>query len=111
METPGPASTRMRLLAALLVLGPALMLAAAPFEPESPDLPLTGDYAVLELYTRLAAHGQQLLGPYSRFHFQHPGPAYFYACVPLYRLTGDAFRGITLTALLINVVSVGLLLW
>jgi hypothetical protein len=44
------------------------------------DLPATGDYAALELYTRLAAQGRQLLGPYSRFGFHHPGPAYFYAC-------------------------------
>jgi hypothetical protein len=70
----------------------------------------TGDYAVLELYTRLAAQGRQLLGPYSRFGFHHPGPAYFYANVPLYVLSGERFAGILMTAALINVVSAALLL-
>lgn len=70
----------------------------------------TGDYAVLELYTRLAAQGRQLLGPYSRFGFHHPGPAYFYASVPLYVLSGERFAGILMTAALVNVVSVALLL-
>ena len=34
----------------------------------------------------LSPEGRQLLGPYSRFGFHHPGPAYFYASVPLYVL-------------------------
>ena len=74
------------------------------------DLPATGDYAALELYTRLAAQGRQLLGPYSRFGFHHPGPAYFYASVPLYVLTGERFAGILLTAALLNVLSIALML-
>jgi hypothetical protein len=74
------------------------------------EIPATGDYAALELYTRLAAQGRQLLGPYSRFGFHHPGPAYFYASVPLYVLSGERFLGILLTAALINVVSIALLL-
>src|SRR4051794_25828124 len=98
METPRRAPVKLHLLAAGLLLAPVLLLATGLFEREAPDRPPTGDYAVLELYTRLAMHGEQRLGPYSRFHFQHPGPAYFYAAVPLYRLTGESFRGITLTA-------------
>src|SRR5690349_9064096 len=111
METPQRASTKLRLLAGGLVLLPILMLLPGLAEPEDPAQPPTGDYAVLELYTRLAMHGEQRLGPYSRFHFQHPGPAYFYAAVPLYRLLGESFRGITLTALLLNLASIVLLLW
>jgi len=78
--------------------------------PEA-DVPATGDYAALELYTRLAAQGKQLLGPYSRFGFHHPGPAYFYACVPLYLLTGGRFAGILLTAGLLNAACIVLVLW
>jgi hypothetical protein len=104
------APSRLRVLAAALVLGPSLLLVTGLAEREDPDLPPTGDYAVLELYTRLAVHGRQFLGPYSRFHFQHPGPAYFYAAVPFYRLLGETFRGITLTAFLVNVLSIVLLL-
>lgn len=73
-------------------------------------MPATGDYAVLELYTRLAAQGRQLLGPYSRFGFHHPGPAYFYASVPLYVVSGERFTGILLTAALLGVLSIALLL-
>jgi hypothetical protein len=111
MESPQGASTKLRLLAAGLVLLPILMLLPGLAEPEDPGRPPTGDYAALELYTRLALHGEQRLGPYSRFHFQHPGPAYFYAAVPLYRLLGETFRGITATALLLNVAGIMVLLW
>jgi len=106
-----PAPTWLWLVAGLLALGPAIVLVGRLAGPSDPGLPPIGDHAALELYTRLAAHGQQLLGPYSRFGFQHPGPAYFYAAVPLYRLFGDDFRGIKLTALSINALSIAVLLW
>jgi hypothetical protein len=51
-----------------------------------------------------------MLGPYSRFGFHHPGPAYFYASVPLYVLSGERFTGILLTAALLGVLSIALLL-
>jgi hypothetical protein len=99
-------------LVVLIVLAPVLLLlgAAVTGRGMETDLPATGDYAALELYTRLAAQGRQLLGPYSRFGFHHPGPAYFYASVPLYVLTGERFAGILFTAALVNVVSIALIL-
>src|SRR4029077_17792587 len=107
-----PAPRTLLLLAPVLVLAPALLLlvAVATGRGLETDLPATGDYAALELYTRLAAQGRQLLGPYSRFGFHPPGPAYFYASVPLYVLTGERFAGILLTAALINVLSIALML-
>lgn len=100
------------MLVPLIVLAPALLLLGAVVGGRGleTDLPATGDYAALELYTRAAVQGKQLLGPYSRFGFHHPGPAYFYASVPLYLLTGERFAGILLTAALVNVVSIALLL-
>lgn len=94
------------------MLAPALLLlgSAVTGRALETEVPATGDYAALELYTRLAAQGRQLLGPYSRFGFHHPGPAYFYASVPLYVVSGERFAGILLTAALINVVSIALLL-
>ena len=41
------------------------------------------DFALLELSTDEALRGTQLLGPYSRFGWRHPGPAYFYLQAPL----------------------------
>ena len=108
-----PAAPRGTLvLVVLIVLAPALLLLGSALTGRGleTDLPATGDYAALELYTRLAAQGRQLLGPYSRFGFHHPGPAYFYASVPLYVLSGERFAGILLTAALVNVVSIALML-
>lgn len=82
----------------------ALLLPLLPFlvfRPAAPP-PLVGDGAVIELYTRIAADGRQLLGPYSRFHVHHPGPLFFYLSVPLYLLLGASPRGIALTAGLLN---------
>jgi hypothetical protein len=100
------------LLVPLVVIAPALLLlvAAVTGRALETETPAIGDYAALELYTRLAAQGRQLLGPYSRFGFHHPGPAYFYASVPLYVLSGERFAGLLLTAALINVVSIAVLL-
>ncbi|HUG52781.1 MAG TPA: hypothetical protein VMR21_04245, partial [Vicinamibacteria bacterium] len=91
----------------MLVLATSAMSGPAAL----PEIPATGDYAALELYTRLAASGQQLLGPYSRFGFHHPGPAWFYASVPLYLLSGERLAGILLSAALLNAVAVTLILW
>ena len=111
-EAPAAAPRATLILVVLIVLAPVLLLLGAALTGRGmeTDLPATGDYAALELYTRLAAQGRQLLGPYSRFGFHHPGPAYFYASVPLYVLTGERFAGILLTAALVNVVSIALML-
>lgn len=102
----------------LAVAGAALILAPAavliPGMASSPVVPPFfphGDHAVLEIYTRLAASGDQRLGPYSRFHFHHPGPALFYLSVPVYEATGRRHEGLKLAALLINSLSVLGLLW
>jgi hypothetical protein len=45
------------------------------------------DAAIIELDVRNALDGGQLLGPYSRFGWNHPGPAYFYLLGPAYWLS------------------------
>jgi hypothetical protein len=89
--------------AAVLIL-PALAWLALegrlypPFEPY-----MTGDYAKIELYTRLAAEGSQRLGTESRFHIHHLGPAFFYFAAPLYLLCGGTTKGMAVAALAWNV--------
>jgi hypothetical protein len=61
------------------------------------------DEAIIELATLNAASGRQLLGPYSRYVWHHPGPALFYALAPFYRGSGDRSTGLAAGALLINV--------
>ncbi len=41
-----------------------------------PAILFTGDGAILELRVRQAAHGIQLMGPYSRFEWSHLGPSF-----------------------------------
>jgi hypothetical protein len=61
-----------------------------------------GDMALLELYTRQASRTEALLGPYSRFQWNHPGPAMFYVFRPLYELSGGRFESLRMSALLLN---------
>src|SRR5438045_1486876 len=78
----GPArglAGRLRALPAWVLL---VTLASLPFVPGAievarggvPDLISVGDRAALELRVLRATHGTQLLGPYSRFKWSHPGP-------------------------------------
>lgn len=69
-----------------------------------------GDQALLAIYTRLALDGRLLVGAYSRYHWHHPGPFYFYLQAPLYWLTGQHLHSLAWTASLINLCSVWLVL-
>jgi hypothetical protein len=69
-----------------------------------PDNLFTGDGAVLELHTWQAAHGLQLLGPYSRFSWSHPGPAMFYLAAPLYEALHERGPALNVFALLSNLI-------
>src|SRR5262245_22708927 len=67
---------------------------------------LASDFALLELSTVEAEGGAQLLGPYSRFGWRHPGPAYFYALAPLHRLSGGSSASLPASALVLDWVAV-----
>jgi hypothetical protein len=61
-----------------------------------------GDHAIFEAAIRQVGSGAQTLGPYSRFDFHQPGPAYFEAQAPFYWLSGASGRALFLGALCIN---------
>lgn len=84
-------------LALPALIGAARLLATVrrPFEHG-------GDEAIFEAAIRHVASGTQALGPYSRFGFNQPGPAYFDAQAPFYWLTGTSPRALFLGALCIN---------
>lgn len=68
-----------------------------------------GDGALGELAVREAANGERLLGAYSRFGWNHPGPAFFYWAVPFVGEAGS--RGFFLAAISWNAAaSVGIVL-
>ncbi len=71
-----------------------------------PDAAVDGDPALLELGTRQTARGHNLLGPYSRYQFNHPGPAYFFLMLPSYYLSGQRHGSFLLTAVALNLVAV-----
>ncbi|HYH49393.1 MAG TPA: hypothetical protein VEG38_07570, partial [Acidimicrobiia bacterium] len=62
-----------------------------------------GDAAILETAIRRVSTGTQTLGPYSRFGFHQPGPAYFDFHAPFAWLTGGSPRSVFIGALVLNV--------
>jgi hypothetical protein len=102
---------RSRTLAVLLVAacGAAALIAYArtadaAFAP-------AGDIALIEAYTIHASNGDLLLGPYSRFGWNHPGPLYFYVQAPFYVMSEHRTAGLSAGALAINLSALGLLIW
>jgi len=87
-----------------------VLAAAAPFVPAAwqfmqqgvPDYLFTGDGAILELRTLHASRGEQLLGAYSRFIWNHPGPLFFYLALPVYEAFGERGPALNLFMLLVN---------
>jgi hypothetical protein len=68
----------------------------------------TSDWASIELRTRdVGTRHTALVGPYSRYGWNHPGPLLFYVLAVPYRLLGEQGLGILAGALAINAVSIG----
>ncbi len=75
----------------------------------------TSDWAAIELRTRdVGTFHTPLLGPYSRYGWNHPGPLLFYVLAVPYRLLGAQGHGILAGALAVNATAlgcVGVVLW
>lgn len=71
-----------------------------------------GDYRTLQL--RVADVGGSetpIVGVYSRYQWNHPGPLLFYALALPYRLSGSSDIGLLIGALLINLGTIATTLW
>ena len=71
-----------------------------------------GDYRTLQL--RVADVGGSetpIVGVYSRYQWNHPGPLLFYALALPYRLSGSSDIGLLIGALLINLATIATTLW
>jgi hypothetical protein len=66
------------------------------------------DGAILEISTIEALHGRQLVGPYSRFGWNHPGPLYFFFESPWYLASGRHTAGMIAGAIALNVSSLAI---
>src|SRR5262249_6130658 len=73
------------------------------------------DWALIELRTRdVGTVRTPLVGPYSRYGWNHPGPLLFYALAPGYRLLAEEAKGLLLGALVVNTASlaaIGVVCW
>lgn len=69
------------------------------------------DSALLELGVIDAMNGQQLLGPYSRFGWRHPGPLLFYLLVPFYVAGGRGVTALSAGAVAINFAAIVVVVW
>ena len=101
------AASRRRILVGAIGVLVASTVALSWLVPTLRSTPPTypeGDTALLEIYTLHASHGDLSIGPYSRFTWNHPGPAYFYALAPLHALTDHEFS-LHWTVLLLNLAS------
>ncbi len=67
-----------------------------------PRYAIKGDFAALELAIRYVPQGTTLLGPYSRFKFNHPGPFFFYLVAPFYRALGQTSAVLYAGACVVN---------
>ncbi|MCP4397552.1 MAG: hypothetical protein GY801_09675 [bacterium] len=76
-----------------------------------PEALLDGDGVLIEISVQAALEGTQWVGPYSRFEFKHPGPAYLLLLAPLYRLTGESALSFHITVMLLNILWIGGMLW
>jgi hypothetical protein len=109
---PVPAAERrLALVGALLAVVPiAVALVAELLSSTSRPL-ATSDLAVLELHTMHASRGAHLLGPYSQYLWNHPGPLYYYLLAPGHLLSGQSSASLSVTATLLNAAAIGAMLW
>jgi hypothetical protein len=101
-------SVRALSCAALLI---CFFLSIALVTREVPSHPSFSDGAVFELYVRNAAVGQQILGAYSQFGWNHPGPIVFYSYLPLYWLGGETQFALNGASFAANVLAILVILW
>jgi hypothetical protein len=99
---------------ALIVAAAALVAIAIGIVAVARVLPAivtSADLAVTELYTELATRGRLLVGPDSRFAWNHPGPVYFYTLAPFYALSGHRAAALFASAVAINLAAILGLVW
>jgi hypothetical protein len=85
----------------LVAVPPAVLLVDLLRQPAAP-IYLSSDFGLIAMATREAARGVRLLGPWSRFGWNHPGPAYFYVLAPFYQAAGARALGLYAGVVVLN---------
>ena len=94
-------------LSSWLLLGAAavgiLLVATLAIRVMTWDWIAVGDYGTIRLHTLdVGTSNTPLVGVYSRWGWNHPGPMLFYALAPFLRLSGGEGHGLLLGALVVN---------
>jgi hypothetical protein len=98
------------LLVALVVL-PLVVSAFHLWFGVGTDYLPTVDWALFELQTRDAIDHGVLVGPYSRYGWNHPGPMLFYALAVPYKLLGSRSISMHIAALAVNAAALTTIGW
>jgi hypothetical protein len=85
----------------LVAVNVPLLVACVLAVARHPTVIPAGDTAVTEASVMDASHLTQTLGPYSRFGWSHPGPAWFYLLAPVYRLLGGQSYALSVASLVL----------
>ncbi len=101
----GAAVLGSRWLPVAVVAVPMVVLVVSQLRQAGVAGATVSDYGLLELGTAAASRGEQLLGPYSRYGWNHPGPFLFYWNTPFWAATGRQLGGLTLAAAVLNTVT------
>ena len=99
-----------RRVGVVLALATGVIALALSTQHAAPQAPVA-DAAFIELYTRHAVHGRQLLGPYSQFGWFHPGPTLFYWLAPFYVIGGESMNSINAGAVAVNLLALLAIVW
>ncbi|HVF33558.1 MAG TPA: hypothetical protein VM933_11035 [Acidimicrobiales bacterium] len=92
------------------MFAPLLVLALVALRDDAPAP--AGDVALIELRVRdVGTSRTPLLGSYSRFGYNQPGPALLWALAVPYRMVGSRYAGLELGALGIAAASFAVVLW
>ena len=87
-----------------IALWPALAAARASLRlPWNPS----GDWALLAMWVEDVGHVTPLLGPYSRFGWNHPGPLMFWMLAVPYHLAGGAAEALLASTAWVNALALG----
>ena len=86
-----------------------LLITAALVAIQRPPTVFDGDFAVDEIFLIRSTHFAQLVGNYSRFGWDHPGPAWFYALDLFYVPLGSQSWAFTAATLALHAIAAGLI--
>lgn len=97
--------------AIVLSLGPVILFLGRCFPAFFVDSIDLGDGALFQIGVLDAATFDRFLGPYSRFGFNHPGPAPFYMLLPFFLAGGQTTGSLAIGAVVCNFLWLVFIVW